>query len=125
MNKVTVLYKHPQDEDAFEKYYKETHLPLAAKIPNLDHAEFTKFIPGPDGGRHLTTVWQSFTLPASDFMIDGLNSADGLAAAKEAYQNLQSGGFAISLWHNLIINIYFFVLTQKSNKKSQGYRKIG
>jgi uncharacterized protein (TIGR02118 family) len=49
MHKVIVLYKHPVDETAFEKYYSEIHLPLAAKIPDVDHAGFTKFSPGPDG----------------------------------------------------------------------------
>jgi uncharacterized protein (TIGR02118 family) len=32
---ITVLYGHPQDPAAFEKYYRETHLPLAMKIPGL------------------------------------------------------------------------------------------
>ena len=39
MHKLTVLYKHPLGETAFEKYYCKIHLPPAAKIPNVDHAE--------------------------------------------------------------------------------------
>ncbi len=35
MYKVTVLYKHPTDQKAFEKYYQETHTPIALKIPKL------------------------------------------------------------------------------------------
>ena len=38
MHKVTVLYPHPEDPQAFEKYYREVHLPLAKKLPGmLDH----------------------------------------------------------------------------------------
>ena len=38
MHKVTVLYPHPEDPEAFEKYYRSTHLPLAKKLPGmLDH----------------------------------------------------------------------------------------
>ena len=35
MAKLTVLYGHPEDTEAFEEYYANTHLPLAAKIPNV------------------------------------------------------------------------------------------
>jgi len=92
MYKVTVLYKHPQDEEAFEKYYKETHLPLAAKIPNLDHAEFTKFIPGPDGRRASYYRMAELYFTANDLMIHGLNSADGLNAARDI-PKFATGGF--------------------------------
>lgn len=48
MLKVTVLYGQPENPGAFEKYYAETHIPIANKIPNLHHIEFTVFSPGPD-----------------------------------------------------------------------------
>ena len=35
MRKVLVMYKHPEDPEAFRKYYEETHAPLDAKLPNL------------------------------------------------------------------------------------------
>ncbi|MFE7420129.1 EthD family reductase [Rhodococcus sp. NPDC057529] len=37
--KVVVCYGHPDDPEAFDAYYRETHMPLARKIPGL--AEFT------------------------------------------------------------------------------------
>lgn len=42
MKKLIVLYKAPQDPDAFLAYYNETHLPLVAKIPGLVRAEVTR-----------------------------------------------------------------------------------
>src|SRR5215208_7399337 len=35
MVKLTVLYGHPDDPDAFEEYYANTHMPLVDEIPNL------------------------------------------------------------------------------------------
>jgi uncharacterized protein (TIGR02118 family) len=51
MLKVTVLYGHPTSSADFEKYYAETHLPLAAKMQGVARLELTKFVAGPDGGR--------------------------------------------------------------------------
>ncbi len=36
MIKMTLLYGMPEDTDAFETYYSETHMPIAAKIPGVD-----------------------------------------------------------------------------------------
>lgn len=35
MIKLTVLYGHPTDPAAFDKYYYETHIPLAKKMKGL------------------------------------------------------------------------------------------
>jgi uncharacterized protein (TIGR02118 family) len=35
MAEVVVLYKTPKDPAAFDKYYAETHIPLAKKLPGL------------------------------------------------------------------------------------------
>ena len=49
MVKLIVLYGHPTDAEAFEKYYAETHLPLAAKIPGVVKVELSKVLGTPDG----------------------------------------------------------------------------
>ena len=49
MIKATVLYGHPTDAEAFEKYYAGTHLPIASKVTGIERSEFTKFLPAPDG----------------------------------------------------------------------------
>src|SRR4051794_32212279 len=36
MVKAVVLYGHPEDPDAFERHYAETHTPLAEAIPGLN-----------------------------------------------------------------------------------------
>jgi uncharacterized protein (TIGR02118 family) len=35
MAEVVVTYRTPQDPAAFDKYYAETHIPLAKKLPGL------------------------------------------------------------------------------------------
>jgi len=42
MMKVTVIYGHPTSPERFEKHYKSTHLPLAAKMKGVARIEFTK-----------------------------------------------------------------------------------
>ena len=39
MVKLTALFGHPEDPEAFEEYYANQHLPLAAKIPNVERFE--------------------------------------------------------------------------------------
>jgi uncharacterized protein (TIGR02118 family) len=35
MYRLTVLYGHPTDPDAFQRYYREVHLPLARQMQGL------------------------------------------------------------------------------------------
>ena len=49
MVKVTVLYGHPADPEAFEDYYADTHVPIAAKIPDVQRFESGRVMSTPDG----------------------------------------------------------------------------
>ena len=40
MIKAAALFGHPEDPDAFEEYYTNTHLPLVRKIPNLQRFDW-------------------------------------------------------------------------------------
>ncbi len=42
MIQLTVLYGHPQDPTAFDRYYREAHASLAKKIPGLKGFTSTK-----------------------------------------------------------------------------------
>ena len=44
MIKATALFGHPEDPDAFEEYYANTHLPLVHKIPNLQRFDRGKVV---------------------------------------------------------------------------------
>jgi uncharacterized protein (TIGR02118 family) len=47
--KLTVLYEHPSDTEAFDAYYLGTHVPLAEKLPGIERVEVVRYGPGPDG----------------------------------------------------------------------------
>ena len=49
MVKAVVLYGHPEDPDAFERHYAETHTPLAEAIPGLRRFEAARGFATPDG----------------------------------------------------------------------------
>jgi uncharacterized protein (TIGR02118 family) len=49
MLKVTVLYGEPADPTAFERYYFDEHLAIAARIPNVQRVETAKVAATPDG----------------------------------------------------------------------------
>jgi len=49
MVKFTVLYGQPKDPAAFEKYYAETHMPIARKM-DVRKVELSKVIGTPTGG---------------------------------------------------------------------------
>src|SRR3569833_595012 len=59
MAEIVVLYKTPTDAAAFDKYYAETHIPLAKKLPGLKRYAISK---GPVGspagpsGIHLVAI---------------------------------------------------------------------
>ena len=35
MNRLTVLYGHPEDPEEFDRYYSEVHIPIARKMQGL------------------------------------------------------------------------------------------
>jgi uncharacterized protein (TIGR02118 family) len=49
MHKLVVLYPPPSDPEAFRTYYPETHLPLAAKLPNLRAYRYSFDVASPAG----------------------------------------------------------------------------
>lgn len=50
MAQVIVTYKTPKDPAAFDKYYFETHVPLAKKIPGLRKYQLSKGAIATPGG---------------------------------------------------------------------------
>jgi uncharacterized protein (TIGR02118 family) len=51
MVKLTVLYNHPTDPAAFEKYYAQTHMPIAQQVQGVRRIELSKVTGSPDGSR--------------------------------------------------------------------------
>ena len=90
MANLVVLYKTPKDTAAFDKYYFDTHAPLAKKIPGLRKYEVSKgAVASPAGpsGVHLVALQQFDSLAAIQ---QALTTAEGQAAAGDL-SNFASG----------------------------------
>jgi uncharacterized protein (TIGR02118 family) len=94
MMKVTVLYGHPTNGDQFEKYYKDTHLPIAAKMSGLARKEVTKFVAAPDGGKPAFYRMAELYFTTQAQMEQALGSVEGQAAAADL-PNFATGGVTI------------------------------
>lgn len=90
MQKVTVLYNHPHDTISFEKYYAETHMPLAGKM-DVARIELTKFGPGPDGAEPEYYRMAEMYFNDADHMAATLGSDNGKAAVADL-PNFATGG---------------------------------
>jgi uncharacterized protein (TIGR02118 family) len=94
MVKVTILYGHPDDSQAFERYYKETHLPLAAKMKGVDRLELTKFGIGPDGNEPAYYRMAELYFTGETQLQATLDSPEGKAAVADL-SNFASGGVTL------------------------------
>ena len=82
MVKLVVLYRRPADVDAFEKHYREVHLPLVRKMPGLRRIELSRFTGAPMGEpRYYMMAELYFDDPAA--MRNALGSEEGKAAGKD------------------------------------------
>ena len=90
MVKLTVLFGHPEDPDAFEEYYANHHLPLAAKLPNVERFESGR-LRAVDGGEspyhRIAEVW----FESAERMGEAVSSPEGQAATGDL-PNFATGG---------------------------------
>lgn len=49
MYKLIAMYRQPADVAAFEKHYREVHLPLVERIPGLQQVVINRGVEGPVG----------------------------------------------------------------------------
>lgn len=94
MVKLTALFGHPENPDAFEDYYANTHTPLVHKIPNLQRFDRGKVIGTPDGSEspyyRITDLW----FESIDQLQSGLGSQEGQEAAQDL-RNFATGGVTL------------------------------
>ena len=90
MTQLLVLYNTPQDPAAFDRYYQDTQIPIAKKIPGLRSYTISN---GPVQALAGTAPYMIATL-SFDSMADlqaALASAEGQAAAADV-ANFATGG---------------------------------
>ncbi len=98
MVKLIALYTKPEDTEAFEKHYFETHIPLNAKTPGLKRTEITRVKGSPMGEPRYYMMAEMYF----DDM-DALNSAMKSPEAAAAGKDLMS--FAKGLVHLMVAKV--------------------
>ena len=88
--KVVVCYGHPDDPEAFDAYYRDTHMPLARKIPGLSDFTWGK-CSALDGGTPPYYAVASLVFPDAATMKSGLQSEEMKQAGKDV-RNFATGG---------------------------------
>ncbi|MBC2640351.1 MULTISPECIES: EthD family reductase [unclassified Rhodococcus (in: high G+C Gram-positive bacteria)] len=88
--KVAVCYGQPDDTEAFDAYYRDTHMPLARKIPGLSDFTWGK-CSALDGGTPPYYAVASLYFPDADTMKSGLQSEEMKQAGKDVH-NFATGG---------------------------------
>jgi uncharacterized protein (TIGR02118 family) len=89
--KLVVLYTHPDDPDAFDRHYFDTHMPLVNSIPGLQRAETGRFVTALDAGGH--TYYRQAELHFADqaALNGAFGSEQGKATAAD-YQQIAPPG---------------------------------
>jgi uncharacterized protein (TIGR02118 family) len=91
MVKLTVLYGHPEDLNAFEDYYENTHMPLAQKIPNVQRIDLGKVIATPDGSEPPYYRTADLWFENMDQLQSSMGSPEGQETAQDI-PNFATGG---------------------------------
>jgi len=94
MVKAVVLYGPPEDPDAFERHYAQTHTALARAIPGLQRFEAARATTTPDGGAAPYQRIAELTFEDMDALQSGLGSDAGQAAVDDI-GNFATGGVTI------------------------------
>ncbi len=91
MIKLTLLYGHPKDPAGFERYYAETHLPIAAQIQGLRRLELSKVTGTPDGASPAFYRMAELYFDGPDHMQRVMGSAETRKAVADL-PNFATGG---------------------------------
>jgi uncharacterized protein (TIGR02118 family) len=89
--KLTVVYDNPADPATFETEYKNVHIPLAMKIPNVTRAELAKVFPKEDGSPTPAYRTADLYFDSYDIACAAFATPEGQAAIKDAVR-IGTGG---------------------------------
>jgi uncharacterized protein (TIGR02118 family) len=96
MVKLSVLYGHPKDPTAFEKYYAETHMPIAQKMKGVNRMELSKVIGAPDGSKPPYYRTAELYFNDANHLQSAMSSPEGKATANDL-ANFATGGVTLMI----------------------------
>jgi uncharacterized protein (TIGR02118 family) len=97
MAEVVVTYKTPKDPTAFDKYYAETHIPLAKKMPGLRNYQLSQGVVATPAGPSGVHLIATLTFDSMAAIQAALGSPEGQAAAGDL-PNFATGGADIMFY---------------------------
>lgn len=86
--KLVALYKRPEDTDAFDEAYFNTHMPLIRKLPDLERTVISRFTRTLMGDEYYMMAEMYF--PDTDKLKAAMKSPE-MAAAGENLNSFASG----------------------------------
>lgn len=90
MYRLTASYAHPEDHEAFVAHYRDTHAPLAAKLPDLRAFTWGVCETG-DGSRPAHALVAVLDWDSRDQALAALGSPAGEAAVADLATFAQAG----------------------------------
>lgn len=94
MVKLTVLYGQPKDTAAFERYYLDTHTPMAQKVKGVRRFEIAKVVGTADGKPSPYYRIADLYFDGAEQLRQSLGSPEGQAAAADI-ANFATGGVTL------------------------------
>jgi uncharacterized protein (TIGR02118 family) len=91
MAQLLVLYNQPADPAEFDRYYFETHIPLAKKVPGLRSYIVSAGKPAMMVGSVSPHLVAELEFDSMDALQAGMASPEGQAAAADAAKFAQAG----------------------------------
>ena len=91
MVRLLILYGHPGDPEAFDKYYEEIHMPLARRMQGLKKWTIGKVLGAPDGGPSDYYYAADIYAESREAIEAILETPEGKAAVQDV-PNYASGG---------------------------------
>ncbi|GAB3618291.1 EthD family reductase [Okibacterium endophyticum] len=94
MHKLVVLYPHPQDPAAFEKYYREVHLPLARRLPGVLDMRFATNVHAAQGESPYFAIFEA-DFPDAAALGAAMSSPEGRAVEADVPNYASAGAIVV------------------------------
>lgn len=96
MTVLKILYGHPDDPEAFDAYYRDEHLPIARRIPNVERLEALKVQRALDGTEPEHYLIAEMVFADKETFKASMGSPEGKAAGADV-ANFATGGVTMLL----------------------------
>jgi len=95
LHKVLVLHRMPADREASASYYRDRHMPLAARTPNQLACRYSLDPVGMDGSKDYFCVYEGF-FASRDAMVQGLGTEIGQGVVKDSANFADRGSIVLN-----------------------------